>query len=104
MHRRQSLHHQSLSLHPGANHHLHVLSPHLLLLHLEEELVKLLCPSLIPPPSLLLSISLLPPPPHHLPPAVNQTANEAPATEIWKKEREMSRRKILGIILVFYLW
>ena len=35
---------------------------------------------------------------------VKKAASSGPVVDIWKKEREMSRRKILSIILVFYLW
>jgi hypothetical protein len=34
---------------------------------------------------------------------VNKTAAAAPAVDIWKTEKKVSRRKILSIILVFYL-
>jgi hypothetical protein len=27
-----------------------------------------------------------------------------PVADIWKKDRQLSKRKILSIILVFYLW
>jgi len=27
-----------------------------------------------------------------------------PAADVWKKEKLVSKRKILGIILVFYIW
>ena len=35
---------------------------------------------------------------------MNKTAKVAPPVDIWKKEKKVSRRKILSIILVFYLW
>lgn len=34
---------------------------------------------------------------------MNKTANEAPVVDIWKQEKLVSRRKILSIILVFYI-
>ena len=41
---------------------------------------------------------------HTLTHTVKKAASTGPVVDIWKKEREMSRRKILSIILVFYLW
>ena len=35
---------------------------------------------------------------------MNKAAAAAPAVDIWKTEKKVSRRKILSIILVFYLW
>ena len=32
------------------------------------------------------------------------TGVTGPVADIWKKEKEMSKRKILSIILVFYVW
>ena len=80
---------QPLHVHSGTYDHHNGSTASLLPLHVEEKLVNLLAPPLHPPPPF---------------PAVKKTAGAAgPAVDVWRKEKEVSRRKILSLLLVFYI-